>query len=190
MMRLLYSFLTLIPLIAANNKGLDKEENEGVSSMSALFDAYLDERGRSFEKSESDYKRRQQVFIDNWHFINKHNQKDATTYKLGIHQYSDLLPEEVPKGYVKPAAYHHHHSSSNSVVTTTTGRRVLNTMELESILRTEPVQDLPKSVDWRKKGITTPVKNQYYCGSCWAFASTAVIESHVARATGTLFSLS
>ena len=45
---------------------------------------------------------------------------------------------------------------------------------------------LPDAVDWRTKGhnIVTPVKNQGGCGSCWAFAATAALESHIAIQTG------
>jgi cathepsin L len=49
---------------------------------------------------------------------------------------------------------------------------------------------LPKNVDWRTKGVVTAVKSQGGCGSCWAFASTAVIESHVAINTNKLYDLS
>lgn len=49
----------------------------------------------------------------------------------------------------------------------------------------------PSSFDWRdsKATVTTPVKNQGGCGSCWAFGSTAVLESHYAIATGELLVL-
>jgi cathepsin L len=53
------------------------------------------------------------------------------------------------------------------------------------------LNDLPDSIDWRSKGgVTTPVKNQGGCGSCWAFAATAALESHIALKTNKLFSLS
>lgn len=54
----------------------------------------------------------------------------------------------------------------------------------------DDVSTLPKSVDWRAHGVVTPVKNQGICGSCWAFASTAVLESHIAIRTGVLYTLS
>eukprot|EP01034_Spumella_vulgaris_P030384 gene30383-37589_t len=54
----------------------------------------------------------------------------------------------------------------------------------------KPVSALPGHVDWRTSGIATAVKDQGSCGSCWAFASTAVIESHVAKSSGLLFDLS
>ena len=37
---------------------------------------------------------------------------------------------------------------------------------------------LPKSLDWREKGGVSAVKDQKKCGSCWAFAMTAGLESN------------
>lgn len=44
----------------------------------------------------------------------------------------------------------------------------------------------PDKFDWREKNVATKVKNQGGCGSCWAFGSTEVLESHYAIATGKL----
>jgi len=50
--------------------------------------------------------------------------------------------------------------------------------------------ELPSYVNWVEKGVTSPVKDQGHCGSCWAFASTATIESHAAINSGQLKTLS
>jgi len=50
--------------------------------------------------------------------------------------------------------------------------------------------DLPSDVDWRTKGVVTPVKNQGSCNSGWAFSATGAVESVVAIQTGRLIGLS
>uniref|UniRef100_A0A8C9V0K8 Cathepsin S, ortholog 1 n=1 Tax=Scleropages formosus TaxID=113540 RepID=A0A8C9V0K8_SCLFO len=56
----------------------------------------------------------------------------------------------------------------------------------------KPSQDttLPNSVDWRTKGLVSPVGDQGSCGSCWAFATVGTLEGQMARKTGRMIPLS
>lgn len=52
------------------------------------------------------------------------------------------------------------------------------------------VNAIPTSVDWRDKNIITPAKYQDNCGSQYAFAVVAGVESAIAQKTGKLLDLS
>ena len=51
-------------------------------------------------------------------------------------------------------------------------------------------KNVPLSLDWRTKGVISPVKDQKQCGSCWAHSAVEAIESRVAMAGGPLIPLS
>ncbi|KAF9619649.1 hypothetical protein IFM89_007970 [Coptis chinensis] len=52
--------------------------------------------------------------------------------------------------------------------------------------RYENVTAVPSSMDWRKKGAVTPIKDQGQCGSCWAFSTVASMEGITQLSTGGL----
>jgi len=140
-------------------------------SESYSFEQYLADFGKEYGCPRESAQRRQ-IFEENLGKILSHNSDVSQTWKMGVNAFTDMTRSEINafKGYDKVRA----HQERANLVT-----------ELSWSLGT-----LPSSIDWRDKNIMTAVKDQGNCGSCWAFASTECIESHLALQTGILQELS
>ncbi|XP_067948522.1 cathepsin O-like [Watersipora subatra] len=49
-----------------------------------------------------------------------------------------------------------------------------------SLNKSLSLTDLPRRLDWREKGVVSPVKDQKSCGGCWAFSVAETVESRFA----------
>ncbi|XP_062616361.1 procathepsin L-like [Saccostrea cucullata] len=114
-----------------------------------------------------------EIFRRNVQKIEEHNRlyhQGKTSYYMGVNQFTDLKLEEFVKrnGLNRTSVKYKGcsaHLSANDLVA-------------------------PESVDWRKEGYVTAVKNQHHCGSCYTFSTTGAVEGQHFRKTGDLVSLS
>ncbi|KAF3692402.1 Cathepsin K [Channa argus] len=117
---------------------------------------------------------RRAIWEKNMRMIEAHNQEAALgmhTYELGMNHLGDMTSEEVSEKMTGLLVPENHERSF--------------TMALD-----DKVSKIPKSVDYRKKGMVTPVRDQGSCGSCWAFSSAGALEGQLAKKTGQLRYLS
>ncbi|KAI5682896.1 hypothetical protein M9H77_04124 [Catharanthus roseus] len=138
-------------------------------SMAERHELWMAEYGRVY-KDEAEKASRLNIFKENVEFIESFNKAGTRSYKLAVNKFADLTNEEFRKvrnGY-KPSHF----------------CRKAPTFMYEN------VSAIPATMDWRKKGAVTGIKDQGQCGCCWAFSAVAAMEGINQLSTGKLISLS
>ncbi|PIA30459.1 hypothetical protein AQUCO_05500021v1 [Aquilegia coerulea] len=121
-------------------------------------------------KDNAEKLRRVKIFKANVDFIDYFNKYEGKPYVLSANAFADQTNEEF-------ISYRNGYKNQNVKAT-------------PSPFRYENVTAVPSTMDWRKKGAVTPIKDQGECGCCWAFSAVAATEGVNQLSTGKLISLS
>jgi len=161
-------FLILAALIAcAAAASLNLEDN--------TWNEFKTRHGKQYSTKEEEVSRHG-IWEKNMQFIQNHNMQYALgkkTFTVGMNKFGDLTNGEfvsMVNGLNKTRTMHKSNKGSHFIAPSNFQR--------------------PDSVDWRKEGYVTPIKDQGQCGSCWAFSAVAALEGQHFKASSQLVSVS
>jgi len=108
-----------------------------------------------FNKTYSTGPQKRHAFVNYVASVNRVAEKmqTQTSTIYGLTKFADMSPKEFKEQILMKTLHSNY-------------ERKINT-------EANPAQ----AVDWVAKGMTTPVKNQLQCGSCWTFSATETVES-------------
>lgn len=180
----LFSFMVVAAVIicttAATARGAYNDLMSGAattsSPMQEKHEKWMKVYGRLYN-DEAERAKRFYIFKENVEYIEAFNKGYGKkgSYKLGVNQFADLTNEKF--------------------LASKTGlqgipRQSNNNDNNKTPFRYGNVTSVPESINWKKKGAVTGVKDQHSCGACWAFCAVAAVEGIHQISTGKLLSLS
>lgn len=178
-------FLVLAVLALTQGLAAPTTPNDDIFAAKKQFEEFKTKHGRSYKDHEEE-KSRFGVFRDNLKLIDERNARELAMGGSAVHgvtKFADYSPAEFKKlnGFKV---------NKNKVSGSHGPRPGYEPTRYESSAPLKDDMDVgQKYVNWIGK-LTTPVKNQQQCGSCWTFGASEQVESDVMRMQGVRLMLS
>lgn len=165
------------------NANVEEMENLELSvELMAKFRSWQEYHGKEYDDHEERMKRLK-VWIENDERIEQHNNQDPPPkFTLGHNPYSDMTQDEFQRHF-KLGPYSRPPPRVPSPDETYE--------RFERSVRGLEAETIPEDgVNWVGLGGVTDVKDQGFCGACWAFSTTGALEGAKFIKTGELVALS
>ncbi|KAE9588577.1 putative actinidain [Lupinus albus] len=154
-------------ITSSASNAMHKNSSSDAQAMRRRYESWMKQHGRQY-KDKEEWEVRYGIYQANVKFIEFINSQNYS-YKLKDNKFADLTNDEFKSNHL---GFRQHRLYSNTR------------------FRYHNHGELPKSIDWRKKGAVTNIKDQGNCGSCWAFSAVAAVEGINQIKSGKLVSLS
>lgn len=127
------------------------------------FDHYISSFGRSYQKGSEEYKLRSALFDERASRIIELNARPGALWTASINHLTDYTDKEFNrlKGWVRGTP-------------DSTGGGFSSFLEMGG----QSYGNLAKEINWRHLDMAPEVPNQAECGSCWAIATTSMLQAH------------